>query len=85
MRGWESQYDMDKAKHYRERAEEIRTIAEGIWDHKEHKILMDIAREYENLALTKDVCEGYVDLAKGPQKRQNGAEVVHLSGKAKFR
>jgi hypothetical protein len=31
MREWESLYDMDKAKHYRARADAMRIIAEGIF------------------------------------------------------
>ena len=38
------------AKHWRRRAEELRTIAEGIFDRAERKTLMDVADEYETLA-----------------------------------
>jgi hypothetical protein len=64
MRGIEVQNKMDKADHFRLRAQEMREIAEGLFDHKERKRLLDIAHEYENLALKGDVCEGYVQLAK---------------------
>ena len=39
---------MDKAKHYRARATEMRTIAEGIFDPKERKQLLDIALNMRN-------------------------------------
>jgi hypothetical protein len=65
---------MDKADHYRARAQEMRKIAEGLFDHKERKTLMDIAHEYEELSLRRDVCDGYLELANGPRKRPNGAD-----------
>ena len=65
---------MDKAKHYRARADEMRTIAEGIFDHKERKTLLEIAQEYEELALGQNMFQGYADLARGRPKRPNGAE-----------
>lgn len=43
----------DKAeitKHYRRRAEELRVIAEGIFDRDERKTLVEIADEFEQLA-----------------------------------
>ena len=58
MRGIEVQDQMDKADHYRVRAQEMRKIAEGLFDHKERKTLMDIALEYEELSLRRDVCDG---------------------------
>ena len=64
---------MDKAKHYRSRAEEMRTIAEGIFDHKERKTLLEIAQEYEELALRGNVSESYAHLATEGQRRPNGA------------
>ncbi len=64
---------MDKAKHYRSRAEEMRTIAEGVFDHKERKTLLEIAQEYDGLALRGNVSEGYVHLATEGQNRTNGA------------
>jgi hypothetical protein len=64
---------MDKAKHYRRRAEIIRTIAEGVFDHNERKTLLEIAHEYENMAQRGDVVsEGYVQLVTEWQKRLNG-------------
>ena len=64
---------MDKTKHYRSRAEKLRTIAEGVFDHKERETLLEIAHEYENMALRRDVVsEGYVQLVTGWQKRLNG-------------
>jgi hypothetical protein len=65
---------MDKAKHYRARATEMRTIAEGIFDPKERKQLLDIAHEYAELSLRQDACEKYLGLANGPRKRSNGAD-----------
>jgi hypothetical protein len=38
------------AKHYHRRAEEIRAISKGIFDHIERKTLIEIAEEYEQLA-----------------------------------
>jgi hypothetical protein len=51
---------MDKLNHYRVRAQEIRKIAKGIFDHEERATLLDIAREYEEWPR--------------PPKRLNGAE-----------
>jgi tetrahydromethanopterin S-methyltransferase subunit H len=39
-----------KAMHYRTRAEELRTIAAGIFDREEREMLMEIAKEYERFA-----------------------------------
>jgi hypothetical protein len=36
-----------KAVHYRTRAQELRKIAKGIFDHEERKKLIEIADEYE--------------------------------------
>ena len=64
---------MDKTKHYRSRAEKIRAIAEGVFDHEERRTLLEVAHEYENMALRGDVVsEGYVQLVTGWQKRLNG-------------
>lgn len=43
------------ARHYRRRAEEVRTIAQGLFDEGERKTLMDVADDYENWALLVDV------------------------------
>ena len=64
---------MDKATHYRRRAQEIRTIAEGLFDHKERKTLLDVAHEYDELAQRGDVGEAYVKSAARRQSRPNGA------------
>jgi hypothetical protein len=42
---------MESATHYRLRAQESRTIAKGIFDHEERKKLLQIAAEFELLAL----------------------------------
>jgi hypothetical protein len=64
---------MDKAKHYRSRAEKVRTIAEGVFDHEERKTLLEVAQEYENMALRGNVVsERYVQLVTEWQKRLNG-------------
>jgi hypothetical protein len=39
-----------KAARYRKRAEEIRKVARGIYDDTERAKLMEIARDYEQLA-----------------------------------
>jgi hypothetical protein len=62
---------MESVKHYRLRAQESRTIAGGIFDHEERKKVLQIAADFEQLALKMDVCEGYTS---GPPKRQNGAD-----------
>ena len=59
--------------HYRLRAEEMRKIAAGLYDRKERKTLMDIALEYEELSLKRDVNDGHLKLANGSRKRPNGA------------
>jgi hypothetical protein len=64
---------MESAKHYRLRAQESRTIARGLFDHEERKKLLQIAAEFEQMALKMDVCEGYQKFANAPQKRPNGA------------
>jgi hypothetical protein len=58
---------MDKPNHYRLRAQEMRKIAEGLYDRKERKTLMDIALEYEELSQRRDV-------KNGSRKRPNGAD-----------
>ena len=64
----------ESAKHYRLRAQEARTIAEGIFDRSERKTLMEIADEFEELALKTEGGEGYPQLPNGRQKRENGAD-----------
>lgn len=64
---------MDKPNHYHLRAEEMRKIAAGLYDHKERKTLMDIALEYEELSLKRDVNDGHLKSANGSRKRPNGA------------
>ena len=41
----------DLAHSYRRRAEEVRRIAQGIFDHEERQTLMQVADDYENWAL----------------------------------
>lgn len=41
---------MDNAKHWRERAEEARSVAEGIHDPESRRQMHDIAQGYERLA-----------------------------------
>jgi hypothetical protein len=60
----------ETAKHYRLRAQESRAIAQGIFDHQERKKLLQIAAEFEELALKADVREGYQNLASSPPKRR---------------
>ena len=73
--GIEAQDKMDKADHYRVRTQEMRRIAEGIFDPKERKTLMDIALEYEELSLRRDVRDGYPEMENGlPPRRPNGAD-----------
>ena len=64
----------ESAKHYRLRAEEVRAIAEGIFDHIERKTLMQIADEFEELALKVEARDGPLQLANGRQKGAKGAE-----------
>jgi hypothetical protein len=47
----------DLANGYRRRAEEVRRIAQGIFDQEERQTLMQVADDYENWAL---VVEGDV-------------------------
>jgi hypothetical protein len=42
--------DLDRAAKYRERAEQLRKIAKGIYDGEERKTLKEIADEYEQMA-----------------------------------
>ena len=42
--------DLDKAVKYRERAEQLRNFAKGIYDGEERKTLKEIADEYEQMA-----------------------------------
>ena len=58
---------MDKAKHYRSRADDARRIAEGIYDPVERSKIIAIADDYESLALEADVCRG-LSLASGPTR-----------------
>lgn len=41
----------DLAMRYRRRAEDVRTIAQGLYDDAERKILMDVVDDYEQWAL----------------------------------
>ena len=45
---------MTAAKHYRQRAEEVRTIADGLTKTEPRKMLMQIADEYEQWALAAE-------------------------------
>lgn len=49
--------DVEKAKRYRERASEIRKIADDISDRNTQRILISIAAEYERLALLLGGCD----------------------------
>jgi hypothetical protein len=40
----------EKATHYRELAERCRTLAEDIPDAEEKALMLDVARQYDNLA-----------------------------------
>jgi hypothetical protein len=42
--------DTDTAARYRQRAEEVRAIAEGIRDEKSRAILVRVAEDYERMA-----------------------------------
>lgn len=42
--------DLDKAAKYREKAAQLREIANGIYDEKERKTLQEIAADYEQMA-----------------------------------
>jgi hypothetical protein len=66
------QNKMESATHYRLRAQESRTIAEGIYDHEERKKLLQIAAEFEQMALKMDVGGAYAKFANASQKRTNG-------------
>lgn len=39
-----------KATRYHRRADEIRKIAEGIYDRQERALLLEVAKEYEQIA-----------------------------------
>jgi purine-nucleoside phosphorylase len=73
------QNKMESAKQYRLRAQESRTIAEGIFDHEERKKLLQIVDEFDQLALQMDVSAGYQKFASEPPKRPNGAD--HKTGR----
>ena len=45
---------MEKAKHYRERAEELRTIAQDRIDQDSQQTLLRMAREYEHMAEVRE-------------------------------
>jgi hypothetical protein len=59
---------------YRVRAQQMREIAEGLYDPAERKTLLEIAREYERLSLTLGVSHEFEDMAKRPGKGPNGTE-----------
>lgn len=46
--------DLDSAARYRQRAEELRLIAEGTKDIFSKKALIDIAADYDRMALARD-------------------------------
>jgi hypothetical protein len=46
--------DLDSAKRYRRRAEELRVIAETTKDKRSFKTLMDIAEDYERMASSRE-------------------------------
>jgi hypothetical protein len=49
--------DLDSAERYRQRAEELRVIAEGINDRFSKKALMDIAADYERMATARELID----------------------------
>lgn len=49
--------DIATAKRYRKRAEEIRTIADGMLDSSSRRILLSIAQDYERMAVSLDRIE----------------------------
>ena len=49
----------ESAKHYRRRAEDVRSISEGIFDRAERKKLIEIAEEYEQWAREAEATEGF--------------------------
>jgi hypothetical protein len=46
--------DLDSAARYRQRAEELRAIADATTDLGNKKTLLDIAEDYERLARTRE-------------------------------
>ena len=46
--------DLDSAERYRQRAEELRVIAEGLKDRFSKKALLDIASDYDRMATARD-------------------------------
>lgn len=47
-------HDSELAFRYRQRAEEVRTIADGTKDAKMRKILLGVAEDYDRMAKTMD-------------------------------
>jgi len=45
-------HDDENAKLYRERAQKLRAIAGAMHDNRSHKILLELADEYEHIANT---------------------------------
>jgi hypothetical protein len=62
---------MDKAKHYRSRADDVRRIAEGIYDPLERSKIIAIADDYESLALEADAA---ADVEENPDRNSRAAE-----------
>jgi hypothetical protein len=46
---------LNDAKHWRDRAEEARTVADGLRDPETKRLMMGIAENYERLALRAEV------------------------------
>jgi acetone carboxylase gamma subunit len=49
--------DIATAKKYRKRAEEIRTIADGMLDSNSRNILLSISKDYDRMAVSLDRIE----------------------------
>jgi hypothetical protein len=52
--GTELKDDIDSAQRYRQRAEELRTIASETTDQKAKDTLLEIAEDYERMATTRE-------------------------------
>lgn len=52
--GMGSDEDLDSAARYRQPADELRAIAESTKDNEARKTLLDIADEYDQMALTRE-------------------------------
>ena len=57
--------DLDSAAKYRRRAEELRQIAESVDDDKSRRTILQIAADYEKLALSRELADGIVRRSNG--------------------